>query len=73
MLCIQCTKLAILPNKRICVRCQKEILNNLSCICDNCSIDQNICSICLKKIMFSGSPNKKNIRRSGGCKSCGGG
>lgn len=69
MFCIQCSKLAILNTNRICVRCQGNILNNLSCICDKCSKDQNICSICLKKISSSIGKNHNALRK--GCR-CGG-
>lgn len=68
MFCQACTKLAILFTNRTCVRCQGNITNNISCICDKCSNEQNICSCCLKKMI------NLNIKKpSGGCKSCGGG
>lgn len=69
MFCSQCSKLAILNTNRVCVRCQGSILNNLSCICDNCSKQQNICAICLKKISSAMGPNGNILRR--GCR-CGG-
>ena len=69
MFCDQCAKLAYLESKRICVRCQGSILNNISCICDGCSKDQNICSVCLKKLNTNQKP--KTITFGGGCKSCG--
>ncbi len=69
MFCQQCSKLAILNDNRVCVRCQGLILNNLSCICDKCSDTQNICSVCLKKIHLGLEQNKFQLRR--GCGSCG--
>jgi hypothetical protein len=69
MFCSHCSKLAILNAIRICVRCQGHITNNISCICDKCSKDQNICSICLKKISSGIGKNGNGLRR--GCR-CGG-
>jgi hypothetical protein len=70
MLCLECIKLAILQTTRICIRCQGTILNNLSCICDNCSNDQKVCSICLKKISIGTSGQNKKVLKPG-CRSCG--
>lgn len=65
MLCINCSKLAYnLEIKRICIRCLGSINENLSCICENCSKEQNICSVCLKK-MFD--ILKSNINIDCGC------
>ena len=72
MLCPNCNKLAILNTQRTCLRCQGKILNNLSCICDRCSAEQNMCSICLKRISFPMDANNKYIVRKG-CRACGGG
>jgi hypothetical protein len=69
MLCPQCSKLAILNTNRVCIRCQGKILNNLSCICDKCSLEQSLCSICLKKINLNFGQNKIALYR--GCRSCG--
>lgn len=69
MLCANCSKLAILKTRRICIRCQGHILDNLSCICDRCSTEQNICSICLKKINLNIAKNGYSLRR--GCRTCG--
>lgn len=69
MFCNQCTKLAILNTNRICMRCQGAINNNLSCICDKCSLEQSLCSICLKKIDINVIQNKTPRRK--GCKACG--
>ena len=70
MFCQNCSKLAVLATERICVRCQGKITNNISCICDNCSKDQKVCSVCLKKISVDqNGVNKFRIKRS--CRSCG--
>lgn len=69
MFCPQCLKLSILNTKRTCVKCQGNILDNLSCICDKCSKENNICAICLKKINLNVGQNGFSLRR--GCSSCG--
>lgn len=69
MFCHNCSKLAILNTNRICIRCQGSILDNLSCICDKCSQEQNICSICLKKLHLNQNTNQFVYRK--GCQSCG--
>lgn len=69
MFCAQCSNLVILHTNKVCARCQGNITNNLSCICDKCSSDQKICSICLKKMSLNIGQNGKAIRR--GCR-CGG-
>jgi len=70
MLCPNCSKLSMTYTTKICVRCQGSINNNLSCICDNCSTSESVCSICLKKITPAGyNPSLKNMFR-GGCNSC---
>jgi len=68
MLCPNCSKLAILNTERTCLRCKGKILNNLSCICDRCSTEQNMCSICLKRLT-----KPLDIKTRRGCKACGGG
>lgn len=67
MFCPHCSKLAILNNKRVCVRCQGEIKNNLSCICDRCSNEQGVCSICLKKTNMDAGNKSIRVRRGCGC------
>jgi hypothetical protein len=69
MFCPECSKLAVLNTKKICVRCQGLIVDNLSCICDKCSREQNMCSICLKKLHIVNGQNVNPIRR--GCSACG--
>jgi len=68
MFCNNCVKLAYLHTKRRCIRCQSEVLNNISVLCIRCSGEEGVCSVCLKKSQRTGSqnPNKK------GCGSCGG-
>lgn len=63
MFCPSCSKLALLSTKRICMRCGLSIFNNLSVICDKCSSDSKVCSICLKKIGIK--------KQHGGCNGCG--
>lgn len=70
MLCPQCTKLAILNTKKSCVKCHGEVLNKLSSLCDKCSLEQSVCSICLKKLHYGSGQNKFTKNR--GCRSCGG-
>lgn len=67
MLCSACSKLLLIDNKRICLRCKGGIYNNLSVICDICSKQENICSICLKKMH---NPIISRKPRSN-CSSCG--
>lgn len=66
MLCNHCEKLAFLPNKRICLRCKGNILNNLAVVCDHCSKSENLCAVCLKKLI-----EYKNKRVKSNCSSCG--
>lgn len=70
MFCPECSKLAVLHTKRVCVRCKGEILNNISCICDKCSKEQNKCSACLKRISVGQDGIIKHVFRPG-CKTCG--
>lgn len=70
MFCPNCSKLAILFGKRICVRCNGYILNNISCICELCAKQQNICSVCLKKLLINQHGLKRKVPKTG-CKSCG--
>lgn len=53
MFCTNCSKLAFLYTKRSCIRCQAEILNNLSVLCEKCSESEKVCSVCLKKVQNS--------------------
>jgi len=67
MFCPACAKLAYLNTKRICVRCQGVILNNISCICDTCSNDNKICSACLKKITVNPASPTAHLLKGCGC------
>ncbi len=69
MLCEVCSKLASMPSNRICLRCKGIISNNLSVICDNCSNQERLCAMCLKKLY---SISKIN-RPQSNCSHCGGG
>lgn len=70
MFCPSCSKLASMPAHKTCVKCQGIIANNISCICDQCSNDQKVCSVCLKKIDVTHSGQNK-LRFGTGCKACG--
>ena len=67
MLCNSCSKLALMPASRTCVRCKGIIFNNISVVCDNCSNLEKLCSICLKKMYDSGSKQRPRSN----CSSCG--
>lgn len=64
MLCSNCSKLMILYTKKKCVRCQSDVIQNISVICEYCSLRENICAACLKKI------NNPSLARKKGC-NCG--
>lgn len=66
MLCTNCSKLAILYCNKKCLRCQSNVLQNISVICEACSKQNKQCSACLKKINENG--NKPHF--FGGCGSC---
>ena len=66
MLCQNCSKLSKLESKRHCVRCTGTILDNISCICEACSKEQNLCAVCLKRMNI-----EKPRPFADGCKSCG--
>lgn len=51
MLCSNCAKLARLYTKKFCMRCQGEVLINISVLCEFCSSTEKMCSVCLKKIV----------------------
>jgi len=61
MLCASCSRLAIMTANRKCMRCQGDIFNNISVICDSCSDKSKQCSICMKNIA------PKNRARSCNC------
>lgn len=50
MMCPNCSKLAFLYTKKKCNRCQGEVIVNIAQICELCSFNEKICSICIKKI-----------------------
>lgn len=66
MFCDSCSKLAMFKIDKKCLKCSAIINNNLSVICENCSLNNKICSICLKKLNYG------QKRHFGGCSSCGG-
>lgn len=59
MFCPNCSKLTILHTKKSCIRCQGEILNNISVLCEFCSLRDQICSACLKKVNKSTGPRHR--------------
>jgi len=70
MFCSNCVKLAYLHTRKKCVRCQGEVLNNISVLCVKCATDNATCSVCLKNVgLASANPANYNKR---GCRSCGG-
>jgi len=69
MLCNTCTNLASLNAKRVCLRCKGTIYSNLAVICDNCSKNEKMCAVCLKKMYESVG----KIRPKSNCSTCGGG
>ena len=68
-LCPSCSKLALLNTEKICLKCKGKIYNRLSCICDKCSEQEGVCSICLKKV--NNTLSSKSGKIFGGCGSCG--
>lgn len=66
MLCGHCNKLNFLNTEKICFRCKGEVYTNIAVICDNCSINSNICAVCLKKM------NNSNVEKYkySGCGAC---
>jgi hypothetical protein len=64
MLCPNCMKLAMLHSNKICVRCQGQIINNISVLCETCSNKEKQCSVCLKKIIPQAI---RNAGRGCGC------
>ena len=49
MICSKCSKLNILESKRKCVKCKGDVYYNIYVICTICSLQDGVCSICLKK------------------------
>lgn len=72
MFCNNCVKLAYLHTKKSCIRCQSEVLNNISVLCIKCASTEGVCSVCLKKNTPKVVPVVPHNYRGGGCKSCGG-
>jgi hypothetical protein len=68
MFCNNCVTLAYLHTKKSCIRCQSDVLNNISVLCERCSGNEGVCSACLKKNSRRANPNSSTKR---GCKSCG--
>lgn len=64
MLCSNCSKLANVASNKKCIRCQGNINNNLSVICDFCSSTEKQCSVCIKKIITA---EQRSAGRGCGC------
>lgn len=58
MMCPSCTKLAFIYLNKQCLRCQGVVNINIAVICENCSFNDKICTICLKKIQNSTQSNR---------------
>ena|SRR5271157_1433910 len=71
MLCSSCSKLQILYTNKTCMKCQGNVQQNISILCEACSSTSKSCSACLRKI-YRGLSNPIYNARGGGCKSCGG-
>lgn len=66
MFCNNCVKLAYLHTKKSCIKCQSDVLNNISVLCAKCSGNEGVCAVCLKKVLSGANSSTKR-----GCKSCG--
>jgi|WetSurMetagenome_2_1015567.scaffolds.fasta_scaffold292045_3 hypothetical protein len=66
MFCPNCSKLALLYTKKPCIRCQGDVMNNLSVICNFCANTEKVCSVCLKKTQNSQADKLKTA----GCGPC---
>jgi hypothetical protein len=62
MMCTNCSKLAFIYTKKRCIRCQAEVLVTVAVLCELCSLNDRICSVCLKKIS-----NPATVQRGCGC------
>ena len=51
MFCDNCSKLSYFTTAKICTRCQGKVLNNISVLCEVCSVSYKQCSACIKKII----------------------
>jgi len=64
MLCTNCIKLAFTNVNKNCVRCQGQVIINISVLCEFCSTTNKQCSVCLKKII---SVEQRNSKKGCGC------
>jgi RecJ-like exonuclease len=69
MFCSNCSKLTYVQITKNCLRCNENVDNSISVICDECSTNEASCSSCLKKIKYLDF--KTNIIDSGKCGGCG--
>lgn len=59
MFCANCSKLSILYTNKKCSRCQSDVFNNISILCEPCSLRERVCSACLKKVNISTGTKKR--------------
>jgi hypothetical protein len=67
MLCVNCSKLSFLNTKKHCIRCDGDVYNNISVLCEICSNTEKVCSVCIKKTQNISKIKSFNV----GCHSCG--
>lgn len=65
MLCTTCSQLIIKNTNKKCGKCNGPVYQNISVLCDNCSISNKTCASCLKKMY---TYINKNVPA---CPSCG--
>lgn len=51
MLCTSCSKLIMMVAGRTCSKCSNKTNGSLSILCDDCSDESKMCSMCLKKMI----------------------
>jgi len=72
MLCNNCEKLAYAETKKKCLKCASNVLKSIGLICIECSLKNNICEICLKKLITKDKIVGLRPFFNSKCKSCGG-
>jgi hypothetical protein len=65
MFCSNCSKLSYQYTTKHCIKCKSYVYNTISVLCDTCSDNDLICSVCIKKI------NTIKNKLGGGCNVCG--
>lgn len=59
MFCANCSKLSVLHTMKKCSRCQSDVFNNISILCEFCSLTEKVCAACLKKVVAPSAAAKK--------------